>query len=61
MISNELHKKLYDFEQHEILTILNNEIRCILNMYPTQMKDIIGLNIKLDDYDFLQSVEVLDR
>jgi len=30
-------------------------------MYQTQMKDIIGLNIKLDDYDFLQSCEVLDR
>lgn len=32
-----------------------------MNMYPTQMKDIIGINIKLDDYDFLQSSEVLDR
>jgi hypothetical protein len=61
MVSSSLDKKIYEFEQHEILRILNNEIRCILNMYTTQMKDIIGLDLKLDDYDFLQSIEVLDR
>ena len=32
-----------------------------MNMYPTQMRDIIGTDIRLSDYDFLQSSEVLDR
>lgn len=35
MISNKLANNIHDFESHEILTILNNEIRCILNMYIT--------------------------
>ena len=61
MISDLLDDNIDSFDPQEVLQILNNEIRCIVNMYPTQMKDIIGLQIRLDDYDFLQSSEVLDR
>ena len=61
MVSDLLDDNIQYFEAQETLKILNNEIRCIVNMYPTQMKDIIGMKIKLDDYDFLQSSEVLDR
>ena len=56
-----LEENINKFEQQEVIQILTNEIRCIMNMYPTQMKDIIGINIKLEDYDFLQSSEVLNR
>ena len=61
MVSDLLDDNIEYFEAQETLQILNNEIRCVINMYPTQMKDIIGMKIKLEDYDFLQSSEVLDR
>jgi hypothetical protein len=60
-IGNKLRENMEHFQSQEILQILNIEIRCVLNMYPTQMNDIIGLNTKLEDYDFLSSLEVLNR
>jgi hypothetical protein len=60
-IAHLLDANQHNFHQHEVLQILNTEVRCLLNMYPTQYSDIIGQNINIDDYDFLQSMEVLNR
>ena len=60
-IADLLDANQHHFHQHEVLQILTTEVRCLLNMYPTQHSDIIGQNINIDDYDFLQSLEVLNR
>jgi hypothetical protein len=60
-IADLLDANQHHFHQHEVLQILNTEVRCLLNMYPTQHSDIMGQNINIDDYDFLQSMEVLNR
>ena len=52
-IAELLDANQHQFHQHEVLQILNTEVRCLLNMYPTQYSDIIGQNINIDDYDFL--------
>jgi len=60
-IANELDKHSSKFEQHEVLDILNCELRCLLNMKKTHYDDVFGIDIKIEDYDFLQSMEVLGR
>lgn len=52
-IANDLDKQYDKFRQHEVLDILNTELRCLLNMKKTSYDDIFGIDIKIDDYDFL--------
>jgi hypothetical protein len=60
-IADKLDEHQDKFKQHEVLDILMTEVRCLLNMKKTTYDDVFGINTKIENYDFLQSMEVLSR
>ena len=52
-IADNLDKNYHSFARHEVLDILNTELRCLLNMKLTTQADVIDVDVKIEDYDFL--------